>query len=331
MELIRGGTEMNYSPDSRTALIDNSNTDSENNTSIKILNYDILFSFSNYGSVTRLHANTFSCQRRGGKGVSFKRSHTGDFIENLFTTFENTAHVCFTSFGRIFWLHTNMFLENSLNDVDIEIEKLLLLKNQEKVISLIPIPSSTKDFYIMIATKHGLVQRTKFSEFPLLNINGLYAMKLKESDELISATFTNGIQDILLVTKHGMSIRFSEKDIHETKIYTSGKHSISLSNDDVVIGMTAIEDDSDLLVVSEKGFGKRTSLDEYRLQSRSGKGCSTYRVAQKTGPLVGVTLINDTKDIFLINDEGNIIRLEALEIPVLSRETQGVNLIETRN
>ncbi len=322
---------MNYLSDSSTASNGSAKFDSKNNTSTEILCDDVLISLSNEGYIIHLPTSIFSCQHRGGRGVSIAKIHTEDFIAKLFTASENTIIFCFTSFGRVFSFQTNMIPENGSYKKGLQIANFLLLENGEKILTFLPIISNDEDFYILLATKQGLVQRTKFSEFSHINTTGLYAMKLKERDELVSATLSNGNQNILLVTKHGMSIRFSEKDIRETKRYTSGVKCISLSDNDVVIGMATITNDSDILVISENGMGKRTTLEEYKLQSRNGKGRSTYRVAEKTGPLVGITPINDKKNVLIISDSGKIICIAASEIPILSLETSGVTLMRARD
>ena len=156
-------------------------------------------------------------------------------------------------------------------------------------------------------------------------------MNLRDDDELVGVRLTDGQQEIVLVTRKGMSIRFAEEDVRDTGRNTMGVRGISLSGDDEVIGMAPIVEGENLLVVSEKGFGKRTEMDEYRTQTRGGKGLITYRIAEKTGPLVRIALVAEDKDVLIINDTGIVIRLAAAEIPVLSRVTQGVTLMRTRS
>ena len=182
----------------------------------------------------------------------------------------------------------------------------------------------------MMATRQGVVKKTELIDYSRINKSGLIAINLRDDDELVGVRLTDGQQEIVLVTRRGMSIRFGEDDVRDTGRNTMGVRGISLSGEDEVIGMAPIVDGENLLVVSEKGFGKRTEMEEYRTQTRGGKGLITYRIAEKTGPLVRIALVDDDKDVLLINDSGIVIRLAAAEIPTLSRVTQGVTLMRTR-
>ena len=181
----------------------------------------------------------------------------------------------------------------------------------------------------MMSTRCGTVKKTLLSEYANINKSGLIAISLRDEDELIGVRLTDGNNDIVLVTRAGMSIRFHEEDVRHTGRNTQGVRGILLGDDDQVIGMAPVEAGKNLLVVSERGFGKRTDMDDYRVQNRGGKGLKTYRTVEKTGQLVGIGLVDDDNDIILISDTGVIIRMWALEIPTLARITQGVTLMRT--
>ena len=183
--------------------------------------------------------------------------------------------------------------------------------------------------YLLLATKNGIVKKTKISEFKNINKSGLIAVGLRDEDELISVKLTDGNQEILLATRNGMSIRFSEKDIRFMGRSAMGVKGINLGEDDNVISMDLCKDGTELLVVSENGYGKRTSIDEYRLQTRAGKGIKTYNINEKTGSLAGVDIVNDEDEIMIINSNGVLIRLRVNEISLFGRVTSGVKLIKT--
>jgi DNA gyrase subunit A len=211
------------------------------------------------------------------------------------------------------------------------IVNLLHLDAGEKIKAIIPIQSFEQGGCLMMATKKGVVKKTDLQDYCNINKNGLIAVNLREEDELIGVQLTNDEDDIVLVTRNGLSIRFMDADIRSTGRNTQGVRGISLAEYDEVIGMAPTDSEKTLLVVSEKGFGKRTDLDEYRVQSRGGKGLITYKPSEKTGLLVGIALVEDNNDIVLINDLGVMIRMSAAEIPVLSRITQGVTLMRVRD
>jgi len=174
----------------------------------------------------------------------------------------------------------------------------------------------------MMATKSGIVKKTDLAEYSNMNRNGLIAINLREDDELIGVQLTESHNDIVLVTREGMSIRFDDEDVRATGRNTQGVRGITLDDGDEVVGMAPTVPGKTILVVSERGFGKRTELDEYRIQSRAGKGLITYKPSEKTGSLAGIALVDDSNDLILVSDTGIIIRMSAAEIPILSRNTR---------
>lgn len=292
---------------------------------------DVVITLTHFGYVKRLPVDTYRSQHRGGRGISGLATREEDFVETILTTSTHAVLLCFTNRGRVFRLKGYQVPEASRQAKGTAIVNLLHLDGGEKVRNVIPVRSFEDGGYLMMATKNGIVKKTELSEYSRINKSGLIAVNLREEDELVGVRLTDGVSDIVLVTRKGMSIRFTEDDVRDTGRNTMGVKGITLSEDDDVIGMEPLVEGYNLLVVSERGFGKRTEMDEYRVQSRGGKGLITYRIAEKTGPLVRIALVDDTRDVILINDNGIVIRLSAMEIPILSRVTQGVTLMRTRD
>lgn len=292
---------------------------------------DVVVTLTHFGYVKRLPTDTYRSQHRGGRGISGMQTREEDFVETLLTPSTHDVLLFFTNRGRVFRLKGYQVPEAGRQAKGTAIVNLLQLDGGEKVRTVIPIRTFDQGGYLMMATRKGVVKKTELSEFSNLNRSGLIAVNLRDEDELIGVRLTEGDHDIILVTRNGMSIRFSETDVRDTGRNTQGVRGIHLDDDDSVIGMAPIEEGRTLLVVSERGFGKRTEMDEYRIQARGGKGLITYRTTQKTGPLAGIALVEDEQDLILVNDSGVIIRMSVAEIPVLSRNTQGVTLMRTRD
>jgi DNA gyrase subunit A len=207
----------------------------------------------------------------------------------------------------------------------------LELDSEEKVTAVIPIAEYKEGLYLIMATKNGHVKKTDLMEYDNIRKGGLAAVTLRENDELIDVRLTDGDKDIILVTRNGMSIRFQESDVRPLGRVSQGVKGITLDEDDYVVGMGTSMPDATLLVVTENGFGKRTELDEYKTQTRGGKGILTYRVTEKTGNVAGIRLVNETDEIMLISSDGTLIRLEVSGISILGRATQGVTLMRMSN
>ncbi len=296
-----------------------------------ILEEDVVITLTHFGYVKRLPVDTYRSQHRGGRGVTGLATREEDYVENIITTSTHSTLLCFTNRGRVFRLKGYQVPEASRQAKGTAIVNLLQLDGGEKVRTVIPVNSFEDGGYLTMATREGIVKKTELIDYSRINKGGLIAVNIRDNDELIGARLTDGKQEIVLVTRKGMSIRFAEEDVRSTGRNTMGVRGISLRDEDEVIGMAPIVEGQNLLVVSEKGFGKRTELDEYRIQTRGGKGLMTYRITEKTGPLVQISLVDDSKDILLINDNGIVIRLSSAEIPILSRVTQGVTLMRTRD
>lgn len=287
-----------------------------------------VITLTHFGYIKRIAADTYKSQRRGGKGIVGLSTREEDFVENLFATSTHHFILFFTNKGRVFRLKAYEIPEAGRQAKGTAIVNLLQLNADEKVTTVIPVSEYKEGLYLMMATKNGVVKKTDLMEYDSIRKGGLAAVVLRENDELIDVKLTDGHQDIMLVTRQGIAIRFNEKDARPIGRVSQGVKGIELEEDDHVIGMEVCSSENPyILVVTENGFGKRTEIEEYKVQSRGGKGILTYRVTGKTGSIAGMKLVNDSDDIMLISSDGTIIRLNVSEISILGRATQGVTLM----
>ena len=290
----------------------------------------IVITLTHLGYVKRMPIDTYRSQHRGGRGISGLATHEEDYVTKIITSSTHDILLCFTNRGRVFRMKGYQIPEAGRAAKGTAVVNLLQLEAEEKIRTIIPIKEFTEGAFLTMATREGIVKKTNLMDYSRINKSGLIAINIREEDELVGVHLTDGNQEIVLVTRNGFSIRFNENCVRNTGRNTMGVKGITLREDDEVIGMAPVVDNQNLLVVAEKGFGKRSELEEYRVQSRGGKGLMTYRVSDKTGPLVRALLVDDDKDILIINDDGIVIRLWAKEIPVLSRVTQGVTLMRSK-
>ena len=288
-----------------------------------------VITLTHFGYIKRLPADTYKSQRRGGKGITALSTRDEDFVERLFITSTHHYIMFFTNKGRVYRLKAYQIHEAGRQAKGTAIVNLLELESEEKVTAVIPIAEYKEGLYLIMATKEGHVKKTDLMQYDNIRRGGLAAVTLRENDELIDVRLTDGEQDIILVTREGMSIRFKESDVRPLGRVSQGVNGITLTADDYVVGMGTSRADATLLVVTENGFGKRTELDEYKTQTRAGKGILTYRVTEKTGKVTGIKLVHETDEIMLISSDGTIIRLEVSGISILGRATQGVTLMRT--
>lgn len=288
-----------------------------------------VITLTHFGYVKRLPADTYKSQKRGGKGITGLSTREEDFVEKMFITSTHNYILFFTNKGRVYRLKAYQIPEAGRTAKGTAIVNLLELDGNEKITAVIPLEGYSEGYYLIMATKYGHVKKTDLMEYDNIRKGGLAAVTLRENDELIEVRLTDGTKDIILVTRNGMSIRFSEGDVRPLGRVSQGVRGINLEEDDYVVGMGASIPDATLLVVTENGFGKRTELDEYKVQSRAGKGILTYKVTEKTGPVAGVKLVNETDELMLISADGTIIRMEVAGISILGRATQGVTLMRT--
>jgi len=286
-----------------------------------------VITLTHFGYVKRTPTDTYKSQRRGGKGITGLSTREEDFVENLFTTSTHDYILFFTNKGKVYRLKAYEIPEAGRQAKGTAIVNLLQLDPEEKVTTVIPLKEYKEGLYLVLATKNGIVKKTDLMEYDHIRKGGLTAVTLKENDELIDVKLTDGTKDILLVTRNGMSIRFNEKDVRPLGRVSMGVRGIKLDDGDEVVGMGVYIEDTSLLVVTERGFGKRTELEEYKVQTRGGKGILTYRVTEKTGKLAGMKLVNEKDDVMLISSDGTIIRINVSDISILGRATQGVTLM----
>ncbi len=288
---------------------------------------DIVITMTNKGYVKRMVSDTFKAQNRGGRGIIGTTMLEEDYIKDLFMASTHDYIMFFTNTGRVYRLKGYEIPEAGRNSRGTAIINLLNLQPEESVTAVIPFKDYEDDKYLIMATKKGTVKKTPMAEYKNVRKTGLAAISLREDDDLISVKYTDGERDVFLVTKYGKCIRFNEKDARKTGRTSMGVRGINLENDDEVIGMQVDLEGKDLLFVSEKGIGKRTSIDEFSTQNRGGKGVKCYKIVDKTGPLAGVLSVNDDDEIMIINSDGIIIRMKVDDISVLGRITSGVKVI----
>lgn len=288
-----------------------------------------VITLTHFGYIKRLPCDTYRSQKRGGKGVTALSTREEDFVERLFITSTHNYILFFTNKGKVYRLKAYQVPEAGRQAKGTAIVNLLELAGDEKVTAVIPLAEYRDGLYLIMATRNGLVKKTRLSQYDNIRRGGLLAVALRENDELIDVRLTDGEKDIILVTREGMSIRFKESDVRPLGRVSQGVKGITLEEGDYVVGMGTSREDSTLLVVTENGFGKRTELDEYKTQMRGGKGILTYRVTEKTGRIAGVKLVYETDEIMLISSDGTLIRMKVADISILGRATQGVTLMRT--
>ena len=281
------------------------------------------------GYIKRMSVDNFRSQQRGGKGIKGMQTLEDDYIEELLMTTTHHYLMFFTNTGRVYRLKAYEIPEASRTARGTAIINLLQLQPGESITAVIPIHEFKNGQYLFMATKNGLVKKTPMAEYSNVRKTGLAAITLREGDELIEVKFTDNNKDIILVSKFGMCIRFHETDVRSTGRTSMGVIGMNLVDQDEVIGMQLSSQGDYLLIVSENGMGKRTSMGEFAPQNRGGKGVKCYKITEKTGNVVGVKAVNDDNEIMLITTEGIIIRTECSGISVLGRITSGVKVINT--
>lgn len=289
---------------------------------------EVAITLTHLGYIKRVPADAYRSQRRGGKGVTALTTKTEDFVSDIFTTSTHNYILFFTNRGRVYRLKAYEIPEAGRQAKGTAIVNLLQLSGGETITAVIPIRDFDEEKYMLFATKKGLVKKTPLSEYAFQRKIGLQAIGLMEGDELIGVKLTEGSDHVILATKNGYSIRFSEKGVRSMGRYSRGVKGITLGSGDQVVGMELAKEGADLLSVTVNGFGKRTDLGEYGLQNRGGKGIKTYRITNKTGEIVGIKVVSEKDDIMLITKNGIVIRLNVNEISRMGRITQGVTLMK---
>jgi DNA gyrase subunit A len=288
---------------------------------------ECVYTLTHFGYIKRLPTSTYRAQRRGGKGITAMSTREEDFVETLFVASSHDHILFFTDNGRLYRLKGYMVPESSRTAKGTNIVNLLQLDNDEKVTAMIPITEFEEGKYLVMATKRGIVKRIELTRLDTARKTGIRAVNLAEDDDLIAVMLTDSTKQIMLATRNGIAIKFSENDIRPTGRDSAGVYGIDLSDEDYVVGAATVEPGKTILTVTENGFGKRTDTDEYRLQSRYGKGILNYNISDKTGCVAGILMVDDSDDVMLITDDGTIIRMAAEDISKYGRVTRGVILM----
>ncbi|HEM3702678.1 TPA: DNA gyrase subunit A [Streptococcus suis] len=289
---------------------------------------DVLITLSNQGYIKRLAQDEFQAQKRGGRGVQGTGVKDDDFVRELVSTSTHDRLLFFTNKGRVYRLKGYEIPEYGRTAKGLPVVNLLKLEENESIQTIINVTKDQEaDSYLFFATRQGVVKRTSVSEFAHIRQSGLKALNLKEDDELINVFLTNGQADIIMGTKFGYSVRFTETDVRNMGRTATGVRGINLREGDQLVGATMISDDQEVLVLTEKGFGKRTPASEYPTKGRGGKGIKTLKVAEKNGSLAGLTTVSGDEDIMVITDTGVIIRTSVANISQTGRSTMGVKVM----
>jgi len=290
---------------------------------------EVVLTITHSGYIKRTALNTYRTQRRGGRGVQGATSNEEDFVEHLFIANTHNYMLFFTSLGKCYWLKVYDIPQGGRATKGRAIVNLIGCEPGEKVEAFVSVKEFNDTHYIVMATRNGLVKKTVLSAYSKPRKGGIYAIEIREGDVLIEARITNGENDILLGTREGKSIRFSEKNIRPTGRKTMGVKGITLSSkEDYVIAMLVVKREGTILVATEKGLGKRTDVIQYRTQTRGGKGVMTMRVTEKTGKMVSIMEVVDADDLIVITDKGVLMRQPVSHIRTIGRVTQGVKLVK---
>ena len=292
-----------------------------------IPNENTVITMTKLGYIKRMTVDNFRSQNRGGKGIKGMQTIEDDYIDELLMTTTHHYLMFFTNMGKVYRLKAYEIPEAGRTARGTAIINLLQLQAGEKITAVLSLKDYSQGQYLFMATKSGIVKKTPIQDYANVRKTGLAAISLKDDDELIEVKFTDNKKDIILVTKYGQCIRFKDTDVRSTGRVSMGVRGINLSDGDEIIGMQLCSQGDYLLIVSEKGMGKRTSMSEFSVQNRGGKGVKCYKITEKTGNVVGVKAVNDDNEVMMITTEGIIIRISFSDISILGRITSGVKLM----
>ena len=292
-----------------------------------IPNENTVITMTKLGYIKRMTVDNFRSQNRGGKGIKGMQTIEDDYIDELLMTTTHHYLMFFTNMGKVYRLKAYEIPEAGRTARGTAIINLLQLQAGEKITAVLSLKDYSQGQYLFMATKSGIVKKTPIQDYANVRKTGLAAISLKDDDELIKVKFTDNKKDIILVTKYGQCIRFKDTDVRSTGRVSMGVRGINLSDGDEIIGMQLCSQGDYLLIVSEKGMGKRTSMSEFSVQNRGGKGVKCYKITEKTGNVVGVKAVNDDNEVMMITTEGIIIRIACSDISILGRITSGVKLM----
>ena len=319
-----------YSDNRRTKIVSG---DTEFDEEELIEEEDVAITLTHLGYIKRVSADSYKSQKRGGKGITGLTTRENDFVKQMIVTSTHDYIMFFTNMGKVYRIKAYELTDGQRTSKGTPIVNFLNLTGIEKVTAMIPVKEFSDHEYMVCITKKGRIKKTKLSEYDTSRKNGLIAVSLNDGDSLVSIKRTAGNSELIVVTKHGKSITFHEDDVRPMGRGAAGVKAIELEGDDEVVAMEIRKPEEELLVITSMGFGKRTSMKEYKLQTRGGKGMLTYDKAKtrKTGMLVGALSVKENDEIMLINSEGIIIRMSASEISRLGRATQGVKVMRVND
>ena len=294
-----------------------------------IVEEDMVVTVSHEGYIKRNQVTLYRSQRRGGKGVVGATTREEDFVEHLFISSTHSFLMVFTTRGRVYWVKVHEIPQGSRTARGKALVNLLPLREGERISAFLPVREFKEGNFLIFATRKGLVKKTELMAYANPRRDGIIALALEEDDEVIGVRLTDGQQEVLLSTKSGQAIRFSEEEVRPTGRGTYGVKGITIEEKDAVVSLETINKEATLLTVSARGYGKRSDVDDYRIQSRGGKGVITMRTTDKTGEVVSMRQVKDDDHLMLVTDTGRIIRLRMAELRVIGRNTQGVRLLNT--
>lgn len=290
---------------------------------------DVVVTLTHSGYIKRISADTYSAQRRGGRGIQAMSTKEDDFVEHVNITSTHSDVLFFTNRGRVYKLRAYEIPDAGRTAKGTNIINLIAIEQDERIETVLTIRDDVSEGFLFMATKQGLVKKTALSEFKNLRKNGLIAISLREGDELLKVKVTRGDANIMIVTQDGNAIRFNEQDVRPMGRTAAGVRSINLRENDIAVCMDIAVEGEELLVISENGFGKRTPISEYKVQKRGGTGLITYKLSEKTGKVIGATVCKEDDELMLINTSGVAIRINVSGISVTSRSAMGVTLMRT--
>jgi len=290
---------------------------------------EVVITLTRNGYIKRISADTYSAQRRGGKGIQAMSTREDDFVDQVIITSTHSDVLFFTNRGRVYKLRAYEIPEAGRSAKGTNIINLIAIEPNEKIQAVLNVKDSNKEGFLFMGTKHGIVKKTPLDDFKNLRKNGLIAISLREGDELLKVKITRGDANLIMVTQNGYAVKFNETDVRAMGRTASGVKAINLKNDDIAVCMDIAVEDEELLVISENGFGKRTPISEYKVQNRGGVGLITYKISPKTGKVVGATMCKEDDELMLINTSGVAIRINVSDISITNRSAMGVTLMRT--
>ena len=316
-----------YNDERRTAIEKNSN---EIDIEDLIQEKEVVITVTKDGYIKRISADTYSAQKRGGKGIQAMTTKEDDFVDHVLVGSTHSDILFFTNRGRVYKLRGYEIPDAGRTAKGTNIINLIPIEQDERIETVLSIKDVSEDGYLFMGTKQGIVKKTPLSEFKNIRKSGLIALNLREGDELLKVKVTRGDANIIIVTQNGYAIRFNEKDVRAMGRGASGVKAITLREDDIAVCMDIAVDGEELLVVSENGYGKRTPVIEYKIQNRGGMGLKTYKITERTGKLVCATVCKTEDELMIINSNGIAIRINISEISITGRATMGVRLMRTK-